>query len=568
LSTFDFEVAMVGWGDDTVQAGLDEVRNKPARQTEACDVRAEADGPKPGYTMSEENSREAEIDGQALSGQPGFAPANVVARPYAGIGLVCVLVAVFIFQITHQQFFTGQSPSYFELSPGDLMAQGGIIREQVDAGEWFRLLTGPMMHVSWIHLLMNSFAILVAAAVLERMVGRGWFLLVFFVTAWCAALGSYALNPSDLVSVGASGGGLGLFGAAIVLAVFRIERGETRNKVVMQVLQILIPSLLSVGTTATTRVDVAAHVAGALAGAVVGGVMLLLWRRDDQPIRGRGMASLVAVAAAVATGLALFFASQQLNAWSGDVEAFRFQAAWTGRVVPNERMGEIETNFDAVAEEFPDDPRVRLRFAGQALDDGRLDETLTILEPIANRDQELNAVFPDGSISLVVRLLRASALERLRRYDEADTEAGTLCDDANLAPQQYMLVESICASRLLGVRVAPRIDAETMTVNRAAFQNNYPEDPRTVILNALEVMDTGQMDAGFHMLDTYWPDVAIYDQRLPDAAHMLRLGRSYGELSRGNRAAAIEAVGQLCQPPSRTSSEFVSAHCAALEAAP
>lgn len=488
------------------------------------------------------------------------------ARPIAAMGLVAVLIGVFILQLSSQIFVGADGPSMFDINAMDLQAQGGIIRDKVTEGQWFRLLTGPLMHVSWLHLLMNSVALFIAGSALETMVGRAWFLVLFFVTAWCGAAGSLMFNPDDIVSVGASGGALGLFGGAVPLVILRIKDKESRNRLVMQLLQVLIPSLLSVGT-ATLRADVAAHVFGAVSGAAFSIVLLALWRPDGRPIHGRRFAAVLAASCALVSGACLWKAAQQRDGWSEQAEAYQAAQPWLERVVPNERMTELDTNFDAIAQEFPDDPRVLLRRSGRALDEGRAAEAEAILEPIAGQYDALDMVFQDGSISRASRLIRGSALERLGRYDEADAEVGTLCETVPPSDMSYTLIEGICATRHFGYRIASRAAGDAMHADPAAFAREFPDDPRNGLQRALQALDNGNIDEGMRLLMPYWEHVDYYDERLPHLSVMLRLGRSYGEMLAGDAAAARESVGTLCVEPSRSSSEVINAHCNWLDSA-
>lgn len=61
-------------------------------------------------------------------------------------------------------------------APGDpslqtLVALGGVSRDLVASGEWFRLLTAPLLHASATHLITNALAFALAGYALERLVG-------------------------------------------------------------------------------------------------------------------------------------------------------------------------------------------------------------------------------------------------------------------------------------------------------------------------------------------------------------------------------------------------------------
>lgn len=55
-------------------------------------------------------------------------------------------------------------------------------REQILAGEWWRLVTGAGVHFSWSHLIYNAVILLVAGWLLERENGPRFFLLVLITS--------------------------------------------------------------------------------------------------------------------------------------------------------------------------------------------------------------------------------------------------------------------------------------------------------------------------------------------------------------------------------------------------
>ncbi len=141
-----------------------------------------------------------------------------------------------------------------------------------------RLLTAPFLHANLAHILFNGTALLLAGWVLERLVGRVWFLAVFVTGASGGSLMSLAINPGNLTSVGASGAVMALFAAMLVLS-FRLPSGPLRTRAQVGSTRILIPSLLPLATTTAgaMQIDYGAHFGGALAGAGLGLLLLRTW---------------------------------------------------------------------------------------------------------------------------------------------------------------------------------------------------------------------------------------------------------------------------------------------------
>jgi membrane associated rhomboid family serine protease len=191
-------------------------------------------------------------------------------------------------------------------STGSLFAFGGLNPAAVlSHGEWYRLFTAPLLHADLNHLILNGIAVLMAGYLLERLVGRRWFMAFFVIGAVGRTLMALMLDPSNVVSVGASGAIMGLF-AACFIGSFRLTV-ETRARSRMQVrsVQILIPSLPPLWTTAAVgRIDYAAHIGGALSCAVVMVFLLKTWPDTARLPRFGRLA-----AGVIATGLILCPAS-------------------------------------------------------------------------------------------------------------------------------------------------------------------------------------------------------------------------------------------------------------------
>jgi membrane associated rhomboid family serine protease len=96
-----------------------------------------------------------------------------------------------------------------------LVASGALERGRVWAGEPWRLLTAPFLHVGVAHLLWNVAGALTSCGPVERALGSRRFLAVYLASA----LGGSALSllAQDAVSAGASGALFGVIGAILVL---------------------------------------------------------------------------------------------------------------------------------------------------------------------------------------------------------------------------------------------------------------------------------------------------------------------------------------------------------------
>jgi membrane associated rhomboid family serine protease len=111
---------------------------------------------------------------------------------------------------------------------GTLVTRGALDGPDVAAGDWWRLVTSGFLHANLLHLGLNMLVLWFVGPPLEEALGRGRFLLLYFVSLLAGAAG--ALLQAPLVyTVGASGAIFGLFGALLVLeyqATGRIVGGQ------------------------------------------------------------------------------------------------------------------------------------------------------------------------------------------------------------------------------------------------------------------------------------------------------------------------------------------------------
>ncbi len=150
-----------------------------------------------------------------------------------------------------------------------------VVRDQ----QWYRLATAGLLHGGWMHLLFNGYAFYFAGTTLEPLLGRSWLFLLFWIGVVGGSAAGLALNSPNVISVGASGGIMGLLAAMFVVA-HRIPAGAERNLIRTNALQVLIPSLIPIGISiGGAQIDYGAHAGGAVAGAASGLLILGLWPR-------------------------------------------------------------------------------------------------------------------------------------------------------------------------------------------------------------------------------------------------------------------------------------------------
>jgi rhomboid family GlyGly-CTERM serine protease len=78
-------------------------------------------------------------------------------------------------------------------------------RARIDAGEWWRLFTGQLVHFGFYHLLMNIAALLLCGFVLLRDIQLWCYCTLLLVSATVVGLGLYYFNPELFFYAGLSG---------------------------------------------------------------------------------------------------------------------------------------------------------------------------------------------------------------------------------------------------------------------------------------------------------------------------------------------------------------------------
>ena len=241
------------------------------------------------------------------------------------------------------------------LGPGvrTLLAFGGLqYGLTVGDGQWYRLLSAPLLHLDIMHILLNGVALFLAGRLLEPMIGRLWFAAMFVIGGIGGGAMSLAVNAHNIVSVGASGAIMALFAA---LYVFSFRLGEADRKTVQhRALGILIPSLLPLAHGLNgPAVDYGAHFGGVIAGAIASAALLMVWRKGSAlpPLRNAAIA--IVAAALLAAGYAAY-------ANAGQYHVFALARFLAPDAEMPQGMDAIVKQSPALVEKYPHDPRARM----------------------------------------------------------------------------------------------------------------------------------------------------------------------------------------------------------------
>lgn len=184
---------------------------------------------------------------------------------------------------------------------GQTVRVAGLDKRAVAEGQGWRLLTAELMHGHPLHLLLNLAALLAVGRLIEMHAHWLHVPTVFLFSALCASAASY--YSSGTLSVGASGGIMGMIGFLAVIGVRRrhlVPRGFLRS------IAMSVALTAATGLVAHQFIDNAAHAGGFVGGVLMGFAYV---RRRGAADEYRLTPSTLARLAGAVSGLALLAAT-------------------------------------------------------------------------------------------------------------------------------------------------------------------------------------------------------------------------------------------------------------------
>ncbi len=186
-------------------------------------------------------------------------PAKKVSVPWITVGLILVNLTMFI--IKHLGFI---DVTQYSLTNG--------IMDKPD--QWYRFLTYMFLHENEVHLMNNMIMLYAAGSLIEGMINRAYFTVLYFVSGIGGGILSTWYNTKTgepYYSIGASGAVYGIMGA--IIAVMLISGLWRVRGMVMRIMIVL--ALLFVTTSSAGRIDVADHMGGFVSGMIMCGIYLI-----------------------------------------------------------------------------------------------------------------------------------------------------------------------------------------------------------------------------------------------------------------------------------------------------
>ena len=227
----------------------DDLLNNQVIQTNFSDLKNNLEFKEEGFSLflkitNEINEKNRE---EAIKNDDIFAPKKIIVT-YVIIGLLVLIYLIGLFT-NNQDNFINMFAVY-----------GPFIRNY---HEYYRLLTGTLLHGGLFHLLSNCYALYIIGSQIESFYGKSKYLIIYLFSAITGSLLSITL--ANNASIGASGAIFGLMGALLYFGYYyRVYIGSTwKQRILPVILLNLVIGLIVPG------IDYFAHIGGLIGGVLI-----------------------------------------------------------------------------------------------------------------------------------------------------------------------------------------------------------------------------------------------------------------------------------------------------------
>lgn len=173
--------------------------------------------------------------------------------PYITYGLIGINIIMFILM-----YILGRGSEDIRT----LINFGALTKVFVEYGDYYRLITSVFLHVGFLHLLCNMYALYILGKDIESFFGKVKFIFIYLISALVGSFVSLIFMDEYAVSAGASGAIFGLMGALLYFGYnYRVTLNNSINRQILPVIFInLLFGFMSPG------IDNYAHLGGLLGG--------------------------------------------------------------------------------------------------------------------------------------------------------------------------------------------------------------------------------------------------------------------------------------------------------------
>ncbi|GHH96992.1 rhomboid family protein [Neobacillus kokaensis] len=148
-----------------------------------------------------------------------------------------------------------------------LIKYGAKVNQLIYDGEWWRFFTPIFLHIGFLHLALNTFALYFLGTAVERIYGKVRFLFIYLFAGVIGFIASFIFSPN--LSAGASGAIYGCFGALLYF-------GVTYPKLFSRTMGMNLLAVLGINLVfsfTASSIDNAGHLGGLAGGFLAAGVV-------------------------------------------------------------------------------------------------------------------------------------------------------------------------------------------------------------------------------------------------------------------------------------------------------
>lgn len=198
------------------------------------------------------------------------------SRPVVTYAIIAVCIAVFILQ----------SIPGMGANVTDALQYAGAYSYPQFFEPW-RMFTAIFVHANFLHLALNMYTFWIFGIVLEPMLGRARYLVLFLLSGWAGSVGVLLLADPRQPVVGASGAIFGMIAALLVIQ--RRLGGNITQLLVLVAINLVIGFLPGFG------IAWQAHLGGLIGGGLVGVIFMETRQRRRRPLQIGLLIALAAV---------------------------------------------------------------------------------------------------------------------------------------------------------------------------------------------------------------------------------------------------------------------------------
>jgi rhomboid protease GluP len=379
--------------------------------------------------------------------------------PVATFTILALTFAVFLLMT-----FAGGSRN-----PEVLLTFGASYGPYLRRGEYWRLIMPMFLHIGWLHLLVNAYALFILGPILERVYGYGRFATLYVATGVGSSLLSMSL--SNNIAAGASGAIFGIAGAMVVTGYLHRDLIPPRwgRAFGRGILPFILLNLIF--GFSVRGIDNWGHLGGLVSGILLAllipppGNDFLPGTVEERPSQSIAVLPVVVVALAMMATVQHYRATQEMTRLLQD--GVRLRAAHQ-----NDRARE---RFEQAIRVAPSDERPHEQLAALGLEEGKYDEAIQEY----NRALQLNPGNPETQFRLGIAYRLKGDLAKAQQIFES-----VLGKNPQTAEGHRILADLYAEQKLYADAVQHYKEALRLNPGMAEVHNNLAwlyatsEDPK------------------------------------------------------------------------------------------